>query len=124
MSDEEWAFFERFVLSIRAPNGRKSMGLKPRIPFGEPCGQMRKKIVGADLSAAFGGQGHGPDGASFHFTCFWRMSKVDADPDGYTPQALGTAQPFEQDARDFPAVQQHIIGPFQRDLTAVIGQSV
>jgi transposase len=23
MSDEEWAFFERFILSIRAPNGRK-----------------------------------------------------------------------------------------------------
>jgi transposase len=24
MSDEEWAFFERFILAIRAPNGRKS----------------------------------------------------------------------------------------------------
>ena len=24
MSDEEWAFFERFILSVRAPNGRKS----------------------------------------------------------------------------------------------------
>ncbi|QAX30418.1 IS5 family transposase [Leisingera sp. NJS204] len=23
MSDEEWAFFERFILSVRAPNGRK-----------------------------------------------------------------------------------------------------
>ncbi len=23
MSDEEWAFFERFILTIRAPNGRK-----------------------------------------------------------------------------------------------------
>ncbi|EAU47890.1 putative transposase [Salipiger bermudensis HTCC2601] len=23
MSDEEWAFFERFILAIRAPNGRK-----------------------------------------------------------------------------------------------------
>ena len=23
MSDEEWAFFERFILAVRAPNGRK-----------------------------------------------------------------------------------------------------
>ncbi|MFV1462570.1 IS5/IS1182 family transposase, partial [Phaeobacter sp. JH204B] len=23
MSDEEWVFFERFILSARAPNGRK-----------------------------------------------------------------------------------------------------
>lgn len=23
MSDEEWAFFERFILTVRAPNGRK-----------------------------------------------------------------------------------------------------
>ena len=23
MSDEEWAFFEQFILSVRAPNGRK-----------------------------------------------------------------------------------------------------
>ena len=23
MSDEEWAFFERFILSVRAPNGRQ-----------------------------------------------------------------------------------------------------
>ena len=25
MSDEEWAFHERFILSIRAPNGRKAL---------------------------------------------------------------------------------------------------
>lgn len=25
MSDEEWAFFERFILAARAPNGRKPM---------------------------------------------------------------------------------------------------
>ena len=25
MSDEEWAFLERFILSIRAPNGRKPL---------------------------------------------------------------------------------------------------
>ena len=25
MSDEEWAFYERFILAIRAPNGRKPM---------------------------------------------------------------------------------------------------
>ena len=24
MSDEEWAFFERFILAVRAPNGRKA----------------------------------------------------------------------------------------------------
>ena len=29
MSDEEWAFHERFILSIRAPNGRKP--LNPRL---------------------------------------------------------------------------------------------
>ena len=23
MSDDEWAFFERFILAVRAPNGRK-----------------------------------------------------------------------------------------------------
>ncbi len=23
MSDEEWAFHERFILAVRAPNGRK-----------------------------------------------------------------------------------------------------
>jgi transposase len=25
MSDDEWAFHERFILAVRAPNGRKSM---------------------------------------------------------------------------------------------------
>ena len=25
MSDEEWAFHERFILAVRAPNGRKPM---------------------------------------------------------------------------------------------------
>ena len=25
MSDEEWAFFKRFILAVRAPNGRKPM---------------------------------------------------------------------------------------------------
>lgn len=25
MSDEEWVFHERFILAVRAPNGRKSM---------------------------------------------------------------------------------------------------
>jgi hypothetical protein len=25
MSDEEWAFHERFILAVRAPNGRKPL---------------------------------------------------------------------------------------------------
>jgi len=24
MSEEEWAFFDRFILAVRAPNGRKA----------------------------------------------------------------------------------------------------
>lgn len=27
MSDDEWAFFERFILAVRAPNGRKLDGV-------------------------------------------------------------------------------------------------
>ena len=28
MSDEEWPFFERFILTVRAPNGRKPTNLR------------------------------------------------------------------------------------------------
>ncbi len=29
MSDEEWAFFERFIVAVRAPNGRKPTDHRP-----------------------------------------------------------------------------------------------
>ncbi len=32
MLDEEWAFFERFILAVRAPNGRKPTNHPETVP--------------------------------------------------------------------------------------------
>ncbi|BBU54976.1 hypothetical protein KU6B_12410 [Mameliella alba] len=56
LSDEEWAFFERFIRTVRAPNGRKPTN--HRLGSGLVLSQSQKITVAASAIAEKKVRGH------------------------------------------------------------------
>lgn len=118
MSDDEWAFHERFILAIRAPNGRKP--LNHRLVLDGIFWIARTGSPGRDLPEEFGKWSSVyRQFRRWTLAGLWEQILEALNESGLVPDALQMidstvvrAHPLRQDGGELPRVHRHHINPF------------